>query len=279
MNKIKFYKMHGLGNDFMVTDRINQSFELTGEKVRRWSDRYCGIGFDQLLVVDPSNKPDIDFIYRIYNADGSEVEQCGNGARCFADYVGRKGYSNKETISVETQGGVIYPTRLSNGLFRVDMGIPNLAPSSLPFKRDEQSKQYSIQVSNNEQLTIGAISMGNPHAVIEVEDIHSADVARLGRIIESHPDFPNRVNVGFMQRLDETTLLVRVYERGAGETQACGTGACAASVYAHLLGKTGSRVTVKLKGGDLTIDWQGEGKNLYLEGPSSFVYSGEISDS
>ncbi|MEA1990313.1 MAG: diaminopimelate epimerase, partial [Pseudomonadota bacterium] len=226
-HRVKFTKMQGLGNDFMVIDAINQSVEFTVKKIRQWSDRNFGIGFDQLLVVENASQENVDFRYRIFNADGSEVQQCGNGARCFARYVYDKGLTDKTEIDVETASGVIVLYIEDSGLVRVNMGAPNFEPSSLPFLAPARQEEYALNVLG-ETLLIGAVSMGNPHAVLPVDDIKTAPVEKFGAAVESHASFPERVNVGFAQKVDNNHIRLRVYERGAAETLACGTGACAA---------------------------------------------------
>lgn len=272
---LKFTKMHGLGNDFVVFDAINQALALSSEQVRFLADRRFGIGCDQLLLVERAQQPGVDFRYRIFNADGSEVQQCGNGARCFARFVRDKGLTDKDTIVVETASGIITLYIETDGQVRVNMGKPNFAPVSLPFLADEQSLIYELDVGE-ETLPIGAVSMGNPHAVLQVEDIERAPVQELGPRLESHPRFPERVNVGFMQVLDSGAIRLRVYERGAAETLACGTGACAAVAVGHLWGLLGNEVKVSLPGGDLTIRWAGEGEDLWMIGPAISVFEGTI---
>ena len=272
---LKFTKMHGLGNDFIVIDAINQQVVLTPEQTRFIADRHFGIGCDQVLLVEHSNLPEVDFRYRILNADGSEVEQCGNGARCFARFVRNKGLTEKDTIVVETAGGIITLYLVENDLVRVDMGVPRLVPADIPFIAEQQSVSYPVEV-NGESLTIGAVSMGNPHAVLRVDDVTTAPVEQLGPLLESHPRFPNRVNVGFMQVLDRRQIRLRVYERGAAETLACGSGACGAVVAGRLQGWLDETVNVTLPGGDLIIHWPGEGQSVQMTGPAVEVFEGVI---
>ncbi len=272
---VRFSKMHGLGNDFMVIDAINQSLSLTPERIRQWSDRRFGIGFDQLLVVEPADRNDVDFRYRIYNADGGEVEQCGNGARCFARFVRDQGLSDKTSIPVNTTGGVIVLNIQDDGQVEVDMGQPVFEPDSLPFNA-EQSDRY-VLVLEDRAIEIGAVSMGNPHAVMLVENIDTAPVELLGPQIESFHQFPQRVNAGFMQIIDRTHIRLRVFERGAGETLACGTGACAAVAVGRLWGMLDETVQVDLPGGILRIHWPDVSANLLMTGPADLVYHGEIS--
>nr|WP_241504090.1 diaminopimelate epimerase [Pelagibaculum spongiae] len=270
-----FSKMQGLGNDFMVIDQITQYVRLTPELVRSWSDRHFGIGFDQLLVVEAPKKPDIDFCYRIFNADGSEVNQCGNGARCFARYVVEKQLTAKRKITVETNSGVMYLTIEKDGQVTVNMGTPGLNPDRIPLLADAQSTQYNIAVAND-VLTVGAASMGNPHCVLLVEDIDSAPLETLGPMLESHDAFPERVNVGFMQVISRSHVRLRVYERGAGETMACGSGACAAMVIGKLWNMLDSQVRVELPGGELDIQWKGGDNPVWMTGPAETVYQGTI---
>ena len=274
--QIKFTKMHGLGNDFMVIDAINQSVVWKPEQIKEWADRHFGIGFDQLLVVEAPTQQGVDFRYRIFNADGSEVQQCGNGARCFARFVVDKGLTDKTEIVVETASGVIVLYVESSGLVRVNMGRPNFEPASLPFCVESTSNQYEINVKG-EAITMGAVSMGNPHAVLSVEDITSAPVAVLGEAIESHALFPERVNVGFAQIVSPRHIKLRVYERGAAETLACGTGACGAMAVLRLRELVEDEVTVTLPGGDLIIRWDGQPDSpVWMTGPAVSVFEGEV---
>ena len=273
--KIKFTKMHGLGNDFVVIDAINQDIELSEEEVRLIADRHFGIGCDQLLLVEASESDDVDFIYRIFNADGGEVEQCGNGARCFAVFVREKGLTDKDNIRVETASGVIELHVQDDGQITVDMGMPEFNPWNIPFNADTRLDEYALDI-NGQVLNIGAVSMGNPHAVTIVDNVDSVAVDELGAGIESHPLFPNRVNAGFMQIVDENHIRLRVYERGAGETLACGTGACAAMVIGRLQGHLADEVQVDLAGGSLQIGWQGETSPVMMTGPATTVFEGII---
>jgi diaminopimelate epimerase len=274
---LRFSKMHGLGNDFVVIDAINQSVSLTTEQIRFLADRQFGIGCDQLLLVEAPSDPAVDFRYRIFNADGSEVEQCGNGARCFVRFVHDKGLTDKSTITVETASGIIYPTLIDDsGLVCVDMGEPEFEPRAIPFEATARSDVYQLTVDAYGEVAIQAVSMGNPHAVIRVEDVYTAPVEQLGALIESHPRFPQRVNVGFMQIMDAQHVRLRVFERGAGETLACGTGACAAAVSGIQRGWLQSPVSVTLPGGELTISWSGEGQSVLMTGPTAHVFDGEI---
>jgi diaminopimelate epimerase len=272
---LSFVKMHGLGNDFVVLDGVRQSISLTTEQVRFLADRHFGIGCDQLLLVEPAPSPDTLFRYRIFNADGSEVEQCGNGARCFARFVRDEGLTDASTIPVMTASGRIVLHVEDNGEVTVDMGVPRLEPAEIPFEAPARAMSYPLVV-HGEMHVISAVSMGNPHAVLRVEDVDSAPVETLGPAIESHPRFPKRVNVGFMQVLAPDHIRLRVYERGAGETLACGTGACAAVVAGRLHGWLVDTVKVDLPGGRLTIHWQGEGRHVMMTGPATRVFEGRI---
>ncbi len=272
---LNFTKMHGLGNDFVVFDAITQPVSLSTQQIRQIADRHFGVGCDQLLLVETAQQPGVDFRYRIFNADGSEVQQCGNGARCFARFVRDKGLSDKESIVVETASGVITLTIEADGLVRVDMGVPNFEPQALPFAATKRQERYELLV-NDECLEIGAVSMGNPHLVVPVENVETAAVERLGPLLESHNMFPERVNAGFLQVVDRNHIRVRVYERGSGETLACGTGACAAVAVARSWGLLDDEVTVSLRGGDLTVRWAGEGEPLWMIGPAATVFEGEI---
>ncbi|MBR9729609.1 diaminopimelate epimerase [Shewanella intestini] len=272
---IHFTKMHGLGNDFMVVDGVTQNVFFSPEQVRRLADRNFGIGFDQLLLVEPPYDPDLDFHYRIFNADGSEVEQCGNGARCFARFVRNKGLIQKHKIRVSTSSGKITLKIERDGKVTVNMGVPITEPSAIPFKAKKMEKTYLLLTPKQTYLC-GAVSMGNPHCVVEVDDIDNAHVEEDGALITRHERFPKGVNVGFMQIIDSGHIKLRVYERGAGETLACGTGACAAAVVGQLQGKLAQQVKVDLPGGQLTINWEGEGKPLWMTGPAEHVYDGQI---
>ena len=273
--KLKFSKMHGLGNDFVVLDGIRQSVSLTSAQLRFLADRNFGIGCDQILLVEKASQPDVDFRYRIFNADGSEVEQCGNGARCFVRFVHDVGLTDKPQIRVETQTGIIVPRLEDDGNVTVDMGIPRFLPNEIPFLHDDDVVIYSLDVAD-ETLEISVVSMGNPHAVQVVNCVDGAPVADHGPLIENHERFPQRVNAGFMQVLDRQAIKLRVYERGSGETLACGTGACAAVVTGIRRGLVDSPVRVTTRGGDLTIAWAGPGQPVLMTGPAVTVFSGEI---
>lgn len=272
---VHFTKMHGLGNDFMVVDQISQKVRLRPEHVRRLSDRNLGVGFDQLLIVDPPSNPEFDFCYRIFNADGTEEKNSGNGARCFAVFVHEKKLTCKKTLKVETAGGPLIVTLNDKGHVTVDMGVPCLDPSSLPFQVEAPAISYPLNLAQ-QPIEIGAISIGNPHAITRVEDVATAEVNKLGAEIENHPYFPNRVNAGFLQVLSRTQGRLRVYERGIGEILASGTGASAAMVYGRLQGWFDSRVEIQLPGGRLQIEWPGEGHSVKLTGPVQRVFEGQI---
>jgi diaminopimelate epimerase len=276
MSMLKFTKMHGLGNDFIVIDAINQAVDLTESQIKFLADRQWGVGCDQLLLVESPSSPESDFKYRIFNSDGSEVEQCGNGARCFAKFVREKGLSVNETISVETASGIIYPTIQQNGEVTVDMGRPHLVPAEIPFNADQQSILYTLALEAGKSIQISAVSMGNPHAVTVVDDVELAPVGQLGPIIEQHSRFPERVNAGFMQVVSTREIKLRVYERGAGETLACGTGACAAVVSGIQQQLLERRVEVGLPGGKLTISWPDDQASVWMTGPATTVFDGEI---
>lgn len=272
---LHFTKMHGLGNDFMVVDLVTQRARLRDEQIRALADRHFGIGFDQLLVVEPPLDPDMDFRYRIFNADGSEVENCGNGARCFARFVCDQRLTHKREIRVETRGGPLTLMIEDDGRVSVDMGTPRFTPAALPFIADEESLTHALDVEG-ERVTIAVASLGNPHAVLRVDDVDDAPVAHLGPLIEAHPRFPQRVNVGFMQVVSRHAIRLRVYERGSGETLACGTGACAAVACGIRQGLLDSPVTVHLRGGDLTITWAGGVASLLMTGPAARVFDGRV---
>lgn len=274
MTNIKFTKMHGTGNDFVVLDGINQTIDLDSKQIRLLADRHFGVGCDQVLLVERSSEKNVDFRYRIFNADGGEVEQCGNGARCFARFVRAKGLTNKSDIYVETNTGLIILHVLGDEQVRVDMGTPYLDPKDIPLNVASRAEHYQLTL-DKQVLEFGAVSVGNPHGVFEVPDVSTAEVERLGPILESHAHFPARANIGFVQIQSRSKIKLRVYERGSGETLACGTGACAAMIVGRLWGKLDDVVTVNLPGGDLTIEWQGEGTSVFLSGPASFVFEGE----
>ena len=275
MTKLAFSKMHGLGNDFVMIDAVRQDIRLSADQVRWLADRHFGVGCDQLLVVEPAQAAGVDFRYRIFNADGGEVEQCGNGARCFARFVFEQGLSDKREIRVETQKGIITPRLEDDGMVTVDMGVPVLKPADVPFVSESDAWVQPLDVAGT-TVAITAVSMGNPHAVQVVADVDAAPVAEQGPQIEHHPRFPARVNAGFLQVVDEHNVRLRVFERGAGETLACGTGACAAVVAGILRGLVASPVRVATRGGELTIAWGGVGTPVMMTGPAVTVFTGEL---
>ena len=272
---LEFTKMHGLGNDFMVVDLISQRAFLDATTIRRLADRNFGIGFDQLLIVEAPDYPNVDFKYRIFNADGSEVEQCGNGVRCFARFVHDRHLTNKNKFKVQTKAGIVEPELGQNGWVRVNMSYPKFLPNEIPFIAEEPENLYDIDLADSEKLTIDVVNMGNPHAVTIVADVLTADVAKIGPQVESHVRFPERVNAGFMQIIDESNVRLRVFERGVGETLACGTGACAAAVSGMRRGLLGHKVNVELAGGSLQIEWK-EGEVVWMTGPTATVYEGRL---
>ena len=273
MRTLRFTKMEGLGNDFVVVAATRTPFALSPEEIRRLADRRFGVGCDQVLVVQAA-RGDADFGYRIFNADGGEVEQCGNGARCFVVYVREHGLTDKREIRVETLGGLIVPTLEDDGEVSVDMGVPRFAPADIPFVGGTGAIVEPLDVDGR-VVDISALSMGNPHAVQLVDDVDTAPVATLGPRIEAHPRFPKRVNAGFMEIVDRATIRLRVYERGAGETLACGTGACAAVVAGVRRGLLDARVRVHTRGGPLTIAWSGDASPVTMKGPARTVFEGE----
>jgi len=271
--------MHGLGNDFVMLDLITNPMELTTQQIRLLGDRRFGVGCDQVLVIEAASEPGVDFVYRIFNQDGREVEHCGNGARCFATYVRDKGLTDKSVIRVKTVNRILELHCGDDGQVSVDMGAPDFDPSSLPFTADRQAELYTRQISVNgasQEVQFCALSVGNPHAVLIVEDLKQTAVKELGEALGSHPDFPEGVNVGFMQILSADEIRLRVFERGAGETLACGTGACAAVVAGCLLERLSGSVKVHLRGGDLRIDWPGTDQAIVMTGPTTTVYEGTI---
>lgn len=273
--KLRFSKMHGLGNDFVVIDAIRQRVDLTPDQVRFLADRHFGVGCDQLLVVERAQQPGVDFRYRIFNADGGEVEQCGNGARCFVRFVREQGLTDKREIRVETKSGVITLTAADDINVTVNMGVPVFEPGRIPFQSDSDALVQPLDVAGS-AVPITAVSMGNPHAVQVVADVDRAPVGQQGPLIESHPRFPARVNAGFMQVVDAHHIRLRVYERGAGETLACGTGACAAVVAGIVRNLLESPVRVSTRGGELNIAWAGEGQPVLMTGPAVTVFEADI---
>ncbi len=282
---LRFTKMQGLGNDFVVLDLITQRFNLQQRHIAKIADRHFGIGCDQVLAVEVPLSPDVDFRYRIFNADGSEVEQCGNGARCFAKFVRDKKLTAQRLIKVATSSGVIELEIIDNNQVRVNMGSPILNPDSVPFlvtntaensSYDDSNDNTYVIETNGKYHEIGVVSLGNPHAVIAVENVRTADVSTIGPAIEKHPQFPQQVNVGFMQVISPSEIHLRVHERAAGETLACGSGACAAVVSGHLRGLLNDNVRVHLPGGELDIEWRGRGHPVMMTGPATSVYEGQL---
>jgi diaminopimelate epimerase len=273
--KINFTKMHGLGNDFVVMDAISQPLSLTPAQIRFIADRHFGVGCDQLLLVEKPISDTADFKYRIFNADGSEVAQCGNGARCFARFVRDKHLTHKDEICVDTDSGQLILTLTEDGLVTVNMGIPRHAPAQIPLLTAQETQLYQLTVEEN-PVSFGAVSMGNPHAVMVVPDVKTAPVNELGAKLESHPFFPQRANIGFMEIVDRQKINLRVFERGTGETMACGSGACAAVVVGYEQGLLDETVNVNLPGGELIIRWQGRGTAVFMTGAAVGVFEGQI---
>ncbi len=273
--KLAFTKMHGLGNDFVVVDATRAPFRPAAAQLARLADRRFGAGCDQILVLEPASKPDVDFDYRIYNADGSQTGQCGNGVRCLAHFIRDRGLSDKERLRVRTPTAVMEMQLLPDGQVRVNMGVPRLEPAEIPFTAAARAPRYTITVGEA-PAEIGAVNMGNPHAVMEVADVDAAPVEAVGAALQRHPAFPERVNAGFLQVLGPARGRLRVYERGAGETLACGSGACAAMVAGRLWGRFDPAVHLELRGGTLKLEWSGEGQPVYMTGPAETVYRGEM---
>jgi len=273
--QVQFAKMHGLGNDFMVVDCVTQNAFFSPDLIRRLADRQRGVGFDQLLVVEPPYDPETDFHYRIFNPDASEVSQCGNGARCFARFVRLRRLTHKRLSRVETLSGITELRVIDRQHVEVNMGQPSLDPSRIPLNRSERAEEYILDVGG-ESIPVGAVSMGNPHAILRVPDAAHCRIAELGPAIESHEDFPRRCNVSFMQVLGRDEIRLRVYERGAGETLACGSGACAAVVHGRVRGWLDEEVTVHLPGGKLLVAWPGEDQPVRMTGPTAVVFEGSI---
>jgi diaminopimelate epimerase len=273
--KLKFAKMHGLGNDFIVVDAITQDFKPSPELLRKWADRHQGIGFDQALVVEKPTVAGAEFRYRIYNADGGEVAQCGNGARCFARFVREQGLTDHDVISVQTSSGLLQLQAIDSTRYRVNMGIPQFEPEAIPLRVDSQQDLYTTEFEGAE-ISFSALSIGNPHMVIPVVDVDTANVETLGPFFETHMMFPERANIGFMQILDRGSFRLRVFERGVGETRACGSGACAAMVAGVRLGLLDNSATALLRGGELKLEWQGDANPVMMTGETAMVYQGEI---
>jgi diaminopimelate epimerase len=273
--QLNFTKMQGAGNDFVVVDGFSAPISLDSAQIKKIANRNFGVGCDQLLIVEKTNLPNVDFKYRIFNADGGEVEQCGNGARCFVRFVRTKNLTQKSEIVVETASGLITLTLCDNNQVTVNMGAPRFEPKDIPFLAEKKQKQYALQ-ANNHAIAASVLSMGNPHAVTIVDDVETANVADLGPAIEAHASFPQRVNAGFMQIMNPHEIKLRVYERGAGETLSCGTGACAAVVSGIQLGLLQSPVLVNTRGGKLQISWAGETQPVMMTGDAEIVFDGQI---
>ncbi|NND90675.1 MAG: diaminopimelate epimerase [Granulosicoccus sp.] len=273
MKRIEFTKMHGLGNDFMVIDNLTQGVQLDTEQIVALANRHTGVGFDQLLVVEPATVEGAEFNYRIFNASGEEVEHCGNGARCFARFVSDRQLTGNRSIRVNTCNGIITLVLQDNGEVMVRMGVPIFDPAGIPFLAERQAPFYELNVAG-ETFRVGAASIGNPHVLLQVKDVDAAEVARLGPLIERHQRFPRRVNVGFMQILDRQSIRLRVFERSVGETQACGSGACAAVAIAHRQGLLDNSAVVSLPGGELQIHWPNGKSPIEMTGPCSTVFEG-----
>lgn len=272
---IKFTKMHGIGNDFVVIDAVRQHINLTTDAIRQIADRNQGIGCDQVLLIEPPSDKNIDFNYRIFNCDGTEVEQCGNGARCMGRYIADQQLSGKKSVLLKTKNRVMEVTTKNKDLVTANMGAPIFTPSDIPFNSDQQQQLYSMEAGPH-SVEIAVLSVGNPHAVIQVEDIDTAEVDNIGTLIQAHTLFPESVNVGFMQIMDRQTIKLRVYERGVGETQACGSGACAAAVAAIQQNLVDSQVNLELLGGSLSIEWHGDDEPIMMTGPAETVFHGKI---
>ena len=272
---LHFAKMHGLGNDFMIVDLVTQRADPARKQIRAWADRRTGIGFDQFLEVLPPDDPDADFRYRIFNADGSEAEQCGNGARCFARFVVDAGLTVKRNLDIQTPTGRISTRLLDSGDVEVDMGVPSTDPRDIPFATECRASSYAVDVAGS-TVDLTPVSIGNPHAVLFVDDVQAADVDGIGRALQRHDAFPDAVNVGFMEVVGRRLARLRVYERGVGETLACGSGACAAMVAARLHERLDRRAKIALPGGKLRLTWQGAGANVKISGPANLVFTGRV---
>jgi diaminopimelate epimerase len=273
---LSFAKMHGLGNDFVVIDATREPFEPAPALLAQLADRRRGVGCDQILVIEPPPNAGVDFGYRVFNADGSEVGQCGNGARCLARYVELRGLSTKRRLRVQTRTARLETEIGDDGQVRVSLGVPRFEPADIPFLAPRRESRYLLEVPGHGRVHIGAVGLGNPHAVIAVDDVASAPVITLGEALQHHPTYPERVNVGFAERLSPTELRLRVYERGAGETPACGSGACAAVVVGRLWGELAARVQVRVPGGTLQVDWAGEGQPVWLSGAAEVAFYGTL---
>lgn len=272
---LRFTKMHGLGNDFILVDATQEPWHLSSEAIRRLANRHTGIGFDQLLVLEPATKSHYDFGYRIFNADGGEVNQCGNGARCLAHYIFKEGLTTQTSVRIATSSSIMELSLESDGQITVDMGIPQFTPEKIPLIVPREQLQYTLGVAG-EKISFGAVSMGNPHIVIIVPDISSAPVSKIGEPLQNHRAFPQQINVGFMQILSRDHIRLRVFERGVGETQACGSGACAAVAIGRVNNLLDEKVKVDLLGGRLLIKWASKLGSLYMTGPAQAVFRGEV---
>jgi diaminopimelate epimerase len=274
--ELSFTKLEAAGNDFVVIDATKAPLTLAPTQLRHLADRHFGVGCDQILIVEPATRPDADFFYRIYNADGSESGQCGNGARCFARFIHDQGLSSQPELRLQTRDGLLVAYQQAGGNWRVNLGVPRWEPTAVPLLADLRQTYYHALSTGGETLEFGAVSLGNPHAVMAVVDVALADVAQLGSWLEHHPLFPAKVNVGFMQVIDSQHIHLRVHERGAGETLACGSGACAAVVVGRLWGQLGAEVKVTVRGGELQVSYLGEGAPVWLSGPARTVFYGSI---
>ncbi len=274
--KRAFTKLEGAGNDFVVLDATQSPPALTPAQLQRLADRHFGVGCDQILLVEPATRPDADFFYRIYNADGSESGQCGNGARCLAQFIHHHGLSLAPTLRLQTREGLLLARQQASGQWQIDMGLPRLEPAQIPLAQPQRQPVYQARHPDGTALEFGAVSLGNPHAVLRVADVQTAPVAAWGPWLEQHPLFPARVNVGFMEVVSPHQIRLRVYERGAGETLACGSGACAAVVVGRLRGWLAESVQVSVSGGTLAVSWSGEGAPVNLSGPARIVFEGSI---
>jgi diaminopimelate epimerase len=272
---VRFTKMHGLGNDFVLIDATQKQVELNAEIIQKMADRHTGIGFDQLLVIETAQEQEYDFFYRIFNADGQEVEQCGNGARCVAHYLSSERLTRKKKLILKTIAGAIELVANADGQIIVNMGSPQFIPESLPFLAEKQATQYELTIGGK-YLKFGAISLGNPHVVMQVKNVLNTPVDELGKLFQNHPAFPKQVNVGFMEIVATDHIRLRVYERGVGETQACGSGACAAVVIGRLCHNLGQQVNVELLGGKLLVYWKSSSGAVYMTGPAKRVFRGEL---
>ena len=273
---LSFAKMHGLGNDFVVIDATHEPFDPAPALLAQLADRRRGVGCDQILVIDPPPESGVDFGYRVFNADGSEVGQCGNGARCLARYVEARGLSDKRRLRVQTRTARLETELCEDGRVRVSLGVPRFEPGDIPFLAARRQARYLLEVAGHGRISLGAVGLGNPHAVIAVEDVATAPVLALGEALQRHPAYPERVNVGFARRRSASELELRVYERGAGETPACGSGACAAVVVGRMWGELDAQVQVQVPGGSLQVDWAGEGQPVWLSGPAEVAFYGTL---